>query len=79
MGFRKMSNTIEPDITICDERFFTRSALAKGLGKSNQTLAGWATRKFGPSYVQIGRKVLYPENEVKRWIKDRTVSFKNAD
>ena len=65
---------IAPDVVIADRPCFTRGALAKALGKSHQTIAGWKTRGFGPAYLLIGRQVVYPQDEVIRWLDSRLIT-----
>lgn len=62
-----------PDFIIADEKYYSRGALATALKKSEQTLAGWGVRGYGPPFITIGRKPLYPENGLKRWIKSQMV------
>jgi len=68
---------IEPDIIIAGRPCYTRPALAKALGKSEQTIAGWRTRGFGPPFIQIGRRVVYPQQEVLKWLDRRLVILNN--
>jgi predicted DNA-binding transcriptional regulator AlpA len=65
---------IEPDIIIVGTPCYTRPALAKALGKSEQTVAGWRTRGFGPSFILLGRKVVYPQKEVLKWLDSQIVT-----
>jgi len=38
------------------------------------TLAGWRKDEFGPKWLYLkGNDVRYPQDEVDKWIKDRTV------
>lgn len=37
---------------------------AERLGFSAATLANWRTKGFGPRYIKVGHKVLYPEEEL---------------
>ena len=64
---------VPPDIIVAGRPCFTRQALAKALGKSEQTIAGWSTRGFGPPYLLIGRRVLYPHQEVLTWLNSKLV------
>jgi helix-turn-helix protein len=63
---------IVPDIIIAENRYYTRKKLAKLLKKSEQTIAGWRSRRFGPAFIIIGKKCLYPEDELLKWLHSRT-------
>jgi predicted DNA-binding transcriptional regulator AlpA len=71
------TDNIPPDIIIAGMPCYTRPALATALGKSKQTLAGWRTRGFGPSFITLGRKIVYPQKEVLNWLNSRTVNPSN--
>jgi predicted DNA-binding transcriptional regulator AlpA len=47
----------------------TKEAAAR-LGLSPITLEGWRVQGKGPRYLKIGRRVFYPENEIKAFLKD---------
>lgn len=79
MGFEVISNEIEADFIICRERHYSRTSLAKMLDTPRQTVAGWAVKKIGPEYIKVGRKVLYSESAIKRWLKEKTVKFDEVD
>lgn len=68
---------IDPDIIIAGKPCYTRPALAKALGKSEQTVAGWRTRGVGPSFINLGRKVIYPQKEVLKWLDKMMVILNN--
>lgn len=38
-----------------------------------QTLANWRNLRRGPTYIRLGRRVLYPVAAVEAWEKERTV------
>ena len=40
---------------------------AKRLGKSRDTLARWRSNNEGPRYLQFGRTILYPLDELQMW------------
>jgi excisionase family DNA binding protein len=43
---------------------------ARALGVSARTLWAWTKAELVP-HVRIGRKILYPIDELKRWLGDR--------
>jgi len=65
---------VAPDVIVAGKPCFTRQGLAKALCKSEQTIAGWSTRGFGPPYFLIGRRVLYPEQGVINWLESTLVT-----
>jgi hypothetical protein len=40
---------------------------------SEGTLRNWRTMRIGPSYIKIGKAVLYPASELDRWDKSNLV------
>lgn len=40
---------------------------------SEGTLRNWKTMRVGPSYIKIGKAVLYPVSELDRWDKSNLV------
>lgn len=40
---------------------------------SEGTLRNWRTMRVGPSYIKIGKAVLYPVSELDRWDKSNLV------
>lgn len=51
--------------------WMTRPEVAAFYRTPTRTLAQWALRGYGPSYVIVGRKSLYLRSDVERWIKER--------
>jgi transposase len=55
--------------------YLTPDVLAKRLGVSEKTLASWRTRvtetgeSYGPRFIKLPRRVLYPVSEVEAWEK----------
>lgn len=45
----------------------------RGLIK-RQTLANWRSKGQGPSYQKIGGRVLYPQEEVERYERERLIA-----
>lgn len=41
---------------------------------SEGTLGNWRSRKIGPSFIKIGKAVLYPLEELERWERSNLVS-----
>lgn len=52
----------------------TPSEVADRLRTSPGTLANWRFRGFGPKYIKLGRRVLYPLAEVERFERERLVA-----
>ena len=63
-----------PDVILAGIPCFSGQVLARTLEKSEQTLAGWRTRGLGPPYFSIGRRVLYPEHGVLKWLESTLVT-----
>ncbi|MBV9501044.1 MAG: helix-turn-helix domain-containing protein [Acidobacteriaceae bacterium] len=51
----------------------TTAEAAKMLGIAEATLNEWRVRGQGPAYTKMGRLVRYPEHEVQRYIRERTI------
>lgn len=45
----------------------TIEELASRWGMNTGTLGNWRIQGKGPKYVKIGRKILYPINEIETW------------
>ena len=58
------------------KRFFTRKEAATYLGLSKRTLDTLAWKKKGPSFIRLGRKVLYPIEELDRWVEEQGVRIR---
>ena len=52
------------------EPLFTKNELARHLRLNPRTLDNWKAQEKGPRAVKIGRKLLYRESEVRRWIEN---------
>lgn len=50
------------------ERRLTRSQAAEYLGLRPQTLAAWATKSRGPTYLKLGRAVRYRERDLEAYL-----------
>lgn len=48
--------------------FYTTSQLSESLHVSKQTIIRWAKEKYLP-HIKIGRKVLFPPDEVGKWLR----------
>src|SRR5579885_61117 len=55
----------------------TTDEAAKMLGVSAATLNEWRVRNEGPAYTKMGRLVRYPDYELERFIRERTVQTSN--
>jgi predicted DNA-binding transcriptional regulator AlpA len=51
----------------------TTAEAADLLGIAEATLNAWRTRNVGPAYTKTGRLVRYPDYEIERWIRERTI------
>jgi excisionase family DNA binding protein len=51
----------------------TTAEAAHLLGIAEATLHEWRTRNEGPSYTKTGRLIRYPDYEIERWIRERTI------
>ena len=51
------------------EKHLTPPEAAKRLGFALSTLANWRVQGYGPRYIKISRKVLYPESEIEKFWK----------
>ena len=69
----KNIENVKPDAVVAGCECYTRKALAQALGKSEQTLAGWSTKRYGPAYMRIGRRVLYPLDQVRDWLNSKMI------
>ena len=63
----------ETDMT--DNRFLTPDEVADRYrgGISVGTLRNWRTKRIGPSYMKIGKAILYPVDELDEWDKKNRV------
>jgi predicted DNA-binding transcriptional regulator AlpA len=48
--------------------YYTREELAHTLGKGAKTLERWRSQEKGPPFITLGRNVLYPRDEVRKWL-----------
>ena len=58
---------------ILDEEFMTPKELEQFTGLKMGTLANWRTKNKGPSYLKLGRRVLYTKKEINKWLKKQIV------
>jgi hypothetical protein len=56
------------------KQYYDTFGTARRLHTSRQTLANWRLAGFGPSFIRCGRKILYEESELIRWLTERTGS-----
>lgn len=49
------------------EKHLTPKEAAERLGFALSTLANWRVQGYGPRYIKISRKVLYPESEIEKF------------
>ncbi|NNU36057.1 helix-turn-helix domain-containing protein [Rhizobium sophorae] len=41
---------------------------------SEGTLRNWRSKRIGPSFIKIGKAILYPTEELERWDRSNLVS-----
>lgn len=49
-------------------KYLTTEEVAELLRTSPESVRFWRHAKKGPTSVKVGRRVLYPEDELTRWI-----------
>jgi len=59
-----------------DEKFLTAEEVSERYRGSVSvgTLRNWRAMKIGPTFVKIGKAVLYPTNELDAWDQKNTVT-----
>lgn len=59
-----------------DEKFLTAEEVSERYRGSVSvgTLRNWRAKKIGPTFVKIGKAVLYPTNELDAWDQKNTVT-----
>lgn len=57
-----------------DQQLFTRSEAAAYMRLSPQTLATWASRGVGPTFLRVGRAVRYRLSDLNVYLDDRVVT-----
>jgi len=50
-----------------EKRLFTEREMSELTGKSRKTLFNWRKSGKGPSYIKVGRTVLYPSDKYDEW------------
>jgi len=53
-----------------EKRYLNPRQVEEIYGLNRRTLANLRWLKKGPSYVKLGRQVLYPVEEIEKWIKE---------
>ncbi|AEH45363.1 hypothetical protein Thein_1502 [Thermodesulfatator indicus DSM 15286] len=48
-------------------------------GLNRKTLANFRSQRKGPSFLKVGKKVLYPVDELEKWIKKHGILIKTSD
>jgi hypothetical protein len=57
----------------CSESELLDRLSASGYPLKKATLANWRAARRGPPFTKFGRLVLYPEAELRAWLKGRQV------
>lgn len=62
-------------MTVAEEAntLMTRDEAAEYLGIRPQTLAAWACRQEGPTFIKCGRSVRYRQRDIEIWLDRRTL------
>lgn len=63
---------------LADEEFLDEPQLAVRLCVSPRTLSWWRGKGIGPTYVRIGRKIVYPLGPLEEWLASRTTSNRST-
>jgi hypothetical protein len=58
-------------LTLEGEEYINAAQLAERVHLSEQTLAVWRLRGFGPPYIKAGARVLYSTRDVSEWLESR--------
>lgn len=66
-------STRRPSDDVAPEYLDPRSVSEFLGGVSTKTLSNWRVSGFGPPFVKIGRAVRYPLDDLRRWLRARTV------
>jgi hypothetical protein len=63
-----------------DEKFLTAEEVCKRYrdAVTLHTLDNWRALGIGPSYIKVGRAVLYPVNELEAWDHQNTVNCQKS-
>ena len=56
-----------------EARYLTPKKAAEVFGLSAKTLANLRSQRKGPRFVKLRKKVLYPVDELERWLKENGV------
>jgi excisionase family DNA binding protein len=57
----------------------TTAEAARMMGIAEATLNEWRIRGKGPAYTKMGRLVRYPDYEVQRYIRERTIQTSHRE
>lgn len=45
---------------------------------SDGTLRNWRSKRIGPSFIKVGKAILYPIEELERWDRSNLISCRRA-
>ena len=62
-----------------DKRFLNPRQVEEIYGLNRRTLANLRWLKRGPAYLKLGKQVLYPIDEIERWIKKHGILVKTVN
>jgi predicted DNA-binding transcriptional regulator AlpA len=61
-----------------EKKYGNPEEVAKAFGFSRGTLANWRSKKYGPKYYKVNRKILYRFTDVEKWIQSYPVLTKDS-
>jgi len=62
-----------------EKKFLTPKEVQEVYGLNHRTLANLRWLKRGPAYVKLGKQVLYPIEEVEKWIEKNGTLIKTVN
>ncbi len=60
------------------DRLLTTAEVAEICRTNDETVRYWRYAGTGPKGFRLGRRVVYPEPEVRRWLAERQAAEQNA-
>lgn len=66
-----LPSALVPGSGVCalaERKRYTPLEAAKVLGISEVTLEKWRSRRFGPPFGKVGRRIFYPAIELEQWL-----------
>jgi len=47
--------------------------VAEELHNETKTLANWRTKRIGPPFIRVGKRVLYRRSDLEKWLESKRV------